>query len=817
MNHIITSRWAHLAGALLTLFALPSYAQVEFGDDRSEWANDGECDDPRFVGGGMADVLLDEDLYADATDCRSLFDAGRIRLRATTGVEFGDDRSQWSNDGDCDDPRFAGNGMADVLLDEDLYADATDCRSLFEAGRIRLRDAQGASTVSAEEVDFGDDSGEWTHDGECDDPRFVGDGMANILLDEDRLADATDCRTLFTAGRITLRTGNADFRGRASATALTLGAEERGRLESGDGTLESGEYRDYFTFEGAEGDIAVVDLRSEDFDPYLIVHTPSGEQFDNDDYEGDISRSFLTLPLMESGTYTVGVTSYDAEETGDYMLRVETEVDDGQGMGTIERVGELAEGDSTLDSGEYVDSYEFIGRPGDRVTIDLRSADFDTYVMLVEPSGEQQENDDADDTGHSRIETALSETGVYEVIVTSYEPGEVGNYELVIDQADGTGIQPSREPGTLTVGRNTSGRLESIDLESETGAYRDLFVFDGTAGESIRVEMSSEDFDTFVALTTPGGDVIDNDDFEGSTARSVVELELPETGRYRVAATSYGAGETGAYRLLVDARSGPATVLGRSGERGRGRTYGIFAGISDYPGTDNDLEFTADDAIRVRDALIRGGGMRAEDAVTLTDADATVENLRDAIEGLAAQAGPQDTFVLFYSGHGDRVERAGGPEVFDPDALDETLELYDDAVSDDELRVMLDSVRAGTTLLLLDSCFSGGFSKDVISVPGRMGLFSSEEDVTSQVAVKFRAGGYLSFFLDEAIGDRLADEDGNGDVTALELSEYVHARYRDDIKPASTGNLVREGGAQSSYQRLVVDRGSIGPYDVLFP
>jgi hypothetical protein len=817
MNHIFTSRWTLFTGVVLTVFALPGYAQVEFGDNRSEWANDGECDDPRFVGDGMASVLLDEDLYADANDCRNLFDAGRIRLRTSTGVEFGDDRSQWSNDGECDDPRFVGDGMADVLLDDDLYADATDCRSLFETGRITLRDAQGSRTVSADGIDFGDDSGEWTHDGECDDPRFVGDGMASVLLDKDRLADATDCRNLFESGRIRLRTGDADPDSGAPAAELTVGSDERGQLEPGDGALESGEYRDYYTFDGVEGDIAVVDLRSDDFDPYLIVRTPSGEQYDNDDYEGDTSRSFLTFPIVESGTYRVGVTSYEADETGDYVLRVETEADDGQDIGTTEREGALTAGDSTLESGEYMDSYEFIGRPGNQVTVDLRSEDFDTYVMLIDPSGEQEENDDAEDTSHSRIEMTLAETGVYEVIVTSYEPGELGDYELVIDQVDGAGIQPNREPGTLTVGRSTSGRLQYTDLEANTGEYRDLYAFDGTAGESIRVEMSSDDFDTFLALTTPGGDVIDNDDFEGSTARSVVELELPETGRYRVAATSYGAGETGAYRLLVDARSGPATVLERTGERGQGRTYGIFAGISDYPGTDNDLEFTADDAIRVRDALIRGGGMRAEDAVTLTDADATAENLRDAIERLAAQTGPQDTFVLFYSGHGDRIERAAGPEVFDPDSLDETLELYDDAISDDELRVMLDSVRAGTTLLLLDSCFSGGFAKDVISVPGRMGLFSSEEDLTSQVAFKFRAGGYLAYFLDEAIGDRLADEDQNGNVTALELSEYVHARYREDIKPASGGSVARSGGAQSSYQRLVVDRGSIGPYDVLFP
>ena len=42
--------------AALGVFALmagPAWAQdPSFGDDSSEWANDGECDDPRFDGAG---------------------------------------------------------------------------------------------------------------------------------------------------------------------------------------------------------------------------------------------------------------------------------------------------------------------------------------------------------------------------------------------------------------------------------------------------------------------------------------------------------------------------------------------------------------------------------------------------------------------------------------------------------------------------------------------------------------------------------------------------------------------------------------------
>jgi len=665
-------------------------------------------------------------------------------------------------------------------------------------------------TISAQEnVDFGADSGAWTHDGECDDPRFEGKGMATVLVDDDLFQDASDCRNLMNKGLIQLVAG-----------AAVGGVMQRDRLERGDSTLSSGEYRDDFTFEGERGQDAIIDLRSGEFDPYLMVSTPSGEQFDNDDYEGDVSRSLIALSLDETGTYEVTVTSYAEGETGGYTLRMDVS-DAVELAGVREEAGSLRPGDNTLSDGEYIDSFEFEGRPGQRVTIDLRSDDFDTYLILIDPTGEQEENDDGTDSTDSMIATDLTESGTYRVAVTSYDAGETGDYQLTIDQAAASSGRPpeNRDLETLTAGRTASGELAVGDQTLDGGEYQDTYFFDGNAGQSVSIEMTSNAFDTYLALQIPNGDIIDNDDFEGSTSRSLVELNLTETGRYRVVATSYAADEAGQYRLTLDTQAASSTSSGGTfagGSRSGGRTFGIFTGISDYPGTGNDLDFTADDAIRVRDAMIRGGGLRPEDAVTLTDSDATVDNLENALEAIASRAGPDDTFVFFYSGHGDRLERDGGPEISDPDALDETLVMYDAQIRDDELRAMFEQIQAGTTLLFLDSCFSGGFAKDVISVPGRMGMFSSEEDVTSQVAVKFRAGGYLSIFLDEAIGDGLADEDRDGSVTAIELSEYVHYRYRNDVKSTDPDDFVMTGGRQSGYQHLVVDRGSVGPYDVLF-
>jgi len=249
-----------------------------------------------------------------------------VAIPSRADVHFGNDSSEWAFDGECDDPRFIGSGMADILLEEDLLADATDCQQLFEAGLIRLR--VGDSSVPGA-VDFGVDTSEWVFDGECDDPRFVGDGMAEVLLEEDLLADATDCRLLYESGRIRLRPDGGKFFAGDSvrAQAVREGVAAYGALEAGDDTLDDGEYCDYFSFEGHAGALAVVVLRTEQFDPYLIVRAPSGEQIDNDDHEGDASRSLVTFPMHEDGMYTVGVTSYEAGEVGAYSLLVQIQAD----------------------------------------------------------------------------------------------------------------------------------------------------------------------------------------------------------------------------------------------------------------------------------------------------------------------------------------------------------------------------------------------------------------------------------------------------------------------------------------------------------
>lgn len=593
-------------------------------------------------------------------------------------------------------------------------------------------------------------------------------------------------------------------------------------LVDGDEQLSSGEFIDKYRITGQAGERWVIDLRSTDFDPFLIFKDAAGQQIENDDFEGAGDRSLLDVTLDASGEHLIGVTTYRAGQSGRYDLSLRRvapgEVFD-TGGGSQEYTGTLDSGDEQLGEGEWFDSYTFEGLPGQRVKIDLRG-EFDTYVGLLGPNGFRLENDDGDDARHSFIEAVLTEGGTHRVVVTSYSAGQGGAYTLQIDQQGNEATssdQPSRDVTTLQPGDVVEGRLEEGDLTLNSGEYQDRYVIDVEAGQGLSVAMRSTDFDPYIGLQMPDGSLLENDDWEGDRSLARIDVTAPTSGRYRVITTSYRPAATGAYAVSAQlgVAAAPAVVPVASRE---GRIFGVFVGISDYPDDGpGDLDFTAEDARHLFAGMQRVG-MRPEDGRLLTDSEATRDNVMTAISEIGGQMSEGDKLVVFYSGHGGRVPTVG-PQSADPDGFDETLALYDGEVTDDEVAEAINALEEGTVLLVLDSCFSGGFSKDVISQPGRMGLFSSHEDVTSMVAVKFRAGGYLARFMVEAVGEQRADMDTDGTLTALELSQYLYERYRSDVKSTHKSGAYDDivmSGRNLGYQQLIVDRGGVGPSQVLF-
>ena len=470
--------------------------------------------------------------------------------------------------------------------------------------------------------------------------------------------------------------------------------------------------------------------------------------------------------------------------------------------------GELADSDTRRRSGKYEDVYVLQGRRGQRVDLRLASSDFDSFLVVTGPDGFNLVNDDAEggEGLDSRLVVELPSDGAYRVAVTSYRPGETGAYRLSA-AAPPAGAEVTRPAPAeaIALGASVAGRLEARDGRRGADRYADHYRFTARRGERVRIELRSAKFDTWLALRHPDGteDVNDDAEFDGSRSTdSRVDVVLPEDGEYVIVASSFAPRAAGEYRLSLARSPG---LPRQANVPGGPRVIALLVGVSDYGGRTSNLPNTDDDATELY-AGLREAGLLHPASVALTNAQATRKGVSDAFRRIAAAAGPDDLFLFLFSGHGDQIDV--GVSAAELDGRAETIELYDAAIRDSELAPLFADVRARMSLLVIDACYAGGF-RSLIDRPNVVGMFSSEEDLTSLVASRFRAGGFLSYFLRAGLTGE-ADDDGDGIVTAGELSTYVRRRFRveGDI-PATT----RED--ERNYQNALIERGGVHIDDVI--
>lgn len=487
--------------------------------------------------------------------------------------------------------------------------------------------------------------------------------------------------------------------------------------------------------------------------------------------------------------------------------------------------GRLTAASFRLPSGEWAQVYD-VDLPAERaLSVDATSEEFDTYLVAVGPDGTFEENDDTNGT-NAHLDLRYSVAGHVRLVVTSYQAGTGGAFVLKLAERGATQVAAATDEHTeIGAGDVTRGTLARGDRTLASGEFMDTYRQTFTAGESVHIRVESSDFDPYLIVRSPGGEQSDNDDIAPPDRAAGIDIPAAEAGQYSIGVTSYQSGETGRYTLRVTrgAGAGAAASPDRpaaapapsptpsedapSAPRGPGesRVYGIYVGISDYPEGVGDLDECANDAIKLAEAM-RDSGLQGADAqVVLTDGQATVGAVRDAFRRIGRQVGPADTFIFFHSGHGSQQE--GSRDSREIDGTDESIVLHDGDLLDDEMGHLFDQIGARTAVLSLDSCFAGGFAKDVITRPGRVGFFSSEEDVESSVASQFQAGGYLSYFLRTGVSGAADNGPRDRALTVGELQHFLTVQF---------GRHATDVELAGAYQHLVVDRGAVRSTEVLW-
>lgn len=137
---------------------------------------------------------------------------------------------------------------------------------------------------------------------------------------------------------------------------------------------------------------------------------------------------------------------------------------------------------------------------------------------------------------------------------------------------------------------------------------------------------------------------------------------------------------------------------------GNGSVVAVFAGVADYPESVYDLNYTANDAIDLRDSLVgsalwNGAVVSTQDNIQVTKA--MIQNAVTAAKNSTANDG---LFIFMYSGHGSHSGNTG--YLMPYDSIDDATK----RISEDELKSWIDEFPAGSKkYILLDCCYSGLF------------------------------------------------------------------------------------------------------------
>jgi hypothetical protein len=221
------------------------------------------------------------------------------------------------------------------------------------------------------------------------------------------------------------------------------------------------------------------------------------------------------------------------------------------------------------------------------------------------------------------------------------------------------------------------------------------------------------------------------------------------------------------------------------------RLFVMAVGVDRYRNPALTLRFAAADARSVSEALREGaaGLFAATEVTLLTDEAASRAGILAALERLAREVGPQDTFLLYLAGHGVKTEPDERFLFLPQDVADASSwdALRRQGLSDDALVGALSRIRARNGFLLMDTCYAGQVAVDALaSVGNETGRYLLTASTSLQEALDSYddRNGVFAVALREALTGR-AGRDERGIVSALALGEYVSRRV---------GVLAREKG-----------------------
>jgi uncharacterized caspase-like protein len=187
------------------------------------------------------------------------------------------------------------------------------------------------------------------------------------------------------------------------------------------------------------------------------------------------------------------------------------------------------------------------------------------------------------------------------------------------------------------------------------------------------------------------------------------------------------------------------------------KVYVVSVGIADYPGKENDLRISDNDAKTIAKVFL---ATKDASVKVLTNEDATQLALLSTMHTLFEDAQSDDAVVLYFSGHGT------------PGAL----ACHDGLLTYQHIFKMLKGCKANKKMIIADACFSGKMrttrqQSNNYNSQNVMLFLSSRTNETSQ-ETQYK-NSLFTIFLERGLRGG-ADKNRDRQITAREIYDFVH-------------------------------------------
>ena len=135
-------------------------------------------------------------------------------------------------------------------------------------------------------------------------------------------------------------------------------------------------------------------------------------------------------------------------------------------------------------------------------------------------------------------------------------------------------LAPLAAQTPIRLGQTVTGRLTTTDQQFSDGSRYKMYAFVGNKGDTVAVNLMSDDFDANIVIADASGNRLANNDDSGENCNARLTYVLPQAANYRVYANSSAPAEVGEFRLSL--ARGKAATPADSVCRGFGRVAGLI-------------------------------------------------------------------------------------------------------------------------------------------------------------------------------------------------------------------------------------------------